>query len=194
MVNKKLFSLCWAEGGARELHNNIISQWTQSISFVTKAFCEENVSFFHISFYGVSWLQQNDVENFLKDKIKHWQLFITIQIDWKKYLYFVCLKANKLELQRYWHLRWKASNLCLFSSPFAPISSNSITSFVFFQEDQDWGIVAMVLDRMFLWVFGAAAVVGSAMILTESPSLFDPIQPIDSLITTIGMDQPPPQS
>lgn len=58
-------------------------------------------------------------------------------------------------------------------------------------EDQDWGIVAMVLDRMFLWVFGAAAVVGSAMILTESPSLFDPIQPIDSLITTIGVDAPP---
>ena len=63
-----------------------------------------------------------------------------------------------------------------------------------FQEDQDWGIVAMVLDRMFLWVFGAAAVVGSAMILTESPSLFDPIQPIDSLITTIGVDTPPPQA
>ena len=63
-----------------------------------------------------------------------------------------------------------------------------------FQEDQDWGIVAMVLDRMFLWVFGAAAVVGSFMILTESPSLFDPIQPIDSLITTIGVDTPPPQS
>lgn len=61
-------------------------------------------------------------------------------------------------------------------------------------EDQDWGIVAMVLDRMFLWVFGAAAVVGSFMILTESPSLFDPIQPIDSLITTIGVDTPPPQS
>lgn len=61
-------------------------------------------------------------------------------------------------------------------------------------EDQDWGIVAMVLDRMFLWVFGAAAVVGSTMILTESPSLFDSIQPIDSLITTIGMDTPPPQT
>ena len=65
---------------------------------------------------------------------------------------------------------------------------------IYVQEDQDWGIVAMVLDRMFLWVFGAAAVVGSAMILTESPSLFDPIQPIDSLITTIGVDTPPPQS
>merc|ERR1712134_201481 len=57
-------------------------------------------------------------------------------------------------------------------------------------EDQDWGIVAMVLDRMFLWVFGAAAVVGSTMILTESPSLFDHVVPIDALITTIGVDAP----
>lgn len=58
-------------------------------------------------------------------------------------------------------------------------------------EDQDWGIVAMVLDRMFLWVFGAAAVVGSTMILTESPSLFESTEPIDAMITTIGVDAPP---
>ena len=57
------------------------------------------------------------------------------------------------------------------------------------QEDQDWGIVAMVLDRMFLWVFGAAAVIGSTMILTESPSLFESTDPIDAMITTIGMDR-----
>jgi hypothetical protein len=31
------------------------------------------------------------------------------------------------------------------------------------QEDQDWGIVAMVLDRLFLWMFGAAAVVGKIL-------------------------------
>jgi hypothetical protein len=33
------------------------------------------------------------------------------------------------------------------------------------QEDQDWGIVAMVLDRLFLWMFGAAAVVGKIPLL-----------------------------
>ena len=49
----------------------------------------------------------------------------------------------------------------------------------------------MVLDRMFLWVFGAAAVVGSTMILTESPSLFESTEPIDAMITTIGVDAPP---
>jgi hypothetical protein len=33
------------------------------------------------------------------------------------------------------------------------------------QEDQDWGIVAMVLDRLFLWMFGAAAVVGKILVI-----------------------------
>jgi len=62
-------------------------------------------------------------------------------------------------------------------------------------EDQDWGIVAMVVDRMFLWVFGAAAVVGSTMILTESPSLFESTIPIDALITKIGsVDAPSMQN
>jgi hypothetical protein len=35
------------------------------------------------------------------------------------------------------------------------------------QEDQDWGIVAMVLDRLFLWMFGAAAVVGKILYLLD---------------------------
>ena len=61
----------------------------------------------------------------------------------------------------------------------------TVFSTSFFQEDQDWGIVAMVLDRMFLWVFGAAAVVGSTMILTESCSLFESTEQIDAIITTI---------
>jgi len=59
-------------------------------------------------------------------------------------------------------------------------------------EDQDWGIVAMVVDRMFLWVFGAAAVVGSTMILTESPSLFETTEPIDARISTIANSNSPP--
>ena len=94
------------------------------------------------------------------------------------------------------YLRGKREILTNVEREFIPHSWSYETNIFssIFQEDQDWGIVAMVLDRMFLWVFGAAAVVGSFMILTESPSLFDPIQPIDSLITTIGVDTPPPQS
>ena len=58
-----------------------------------------------------------------------------------------------------------------------------------FQEDQDWGIVAMVLDRLFLWVFGVAAILGSMMILTESPSLFETTEPIDVKISKIASEE-----
>jgi len=56
-------------------------------------------------------------------------------------------------------------------------------------EDQDWGIVAMVLDRLFLWMFGAAAVIGSFMILTESPSLFEDTEPIDVKFSNIAREE-----
>lgn len=46
-------------------------------------------------------------------------------------------------------------------------------------EDQDWGIVAMVLDRLFLWTFGIVSLVGSVIILSDSPFIYDSIFPID---------------
>jgi len=46
-------------------------------------------------------------------------------------------------------------------------------------EDQDWGIVAMVLDRLFLWTFGIVSLVGSLIILSDSPFIYDSITPID---------------
>ena len=60
-------------------------------------------------------------------------------------------------------------NLSLFSKYF----------FLLLQEDQDWGIVAMVLDRLFLWTFGTVALVGSLIILSDSPFIYDSIVPID---------------
>ena len=53
------------------------------------------------------------------------------------------------------------------------------TLFLLQQEDQDWGIVAMVLDRLFLWTFGTVALVGSLIILSDSPFIYDSIVPID---------------
>ena len=47
----------------------------------------------------------------------------------------------------------------------------------------------MVLDRLFLWIFGAAAVVGSFMILTESPSLFQKTEPIDVKFSKIAQQE-----
>lgn len=53
-------------------------------------------------------------------------------------------------------------------------------------EDQDWGIVAMVLDRLFLYMFGASALFGSYMILSNSPEE-DPehTEPIDIIHSKI---------
>ena len=60
---------------------------------------------------------------------------------------------------------------------------------VFLQEDQDWGIVAMVLDRLFLWVFGVVASVGSLVILSRSPYIYDEIRPIDILYSKIAQTE-----
>ena len=59
----------------------------------------------------------------------------------------------------------------------------------FFQEDQDWGIVAMVLDRLFLYMFGASALFGSYMILSNSPEE-DPehTEPIDIIHSKIAAE------
>ena len=57
------------------------------------------------------------------------------------------------------------------------------------QEDQDWGIVAMVLDRLFLWVFGIVASVGSLVILSRSPYIYDEIRPIDILYSKIAQTE-----
>lgn len=47
------------------------------------------------------------------------------------------------------------------------------------QVEEDWKYVAMVLDRIFLWIFTLACVLGTAMIILEAPSLYDKTKPID---------------
>ncbi|XP_055335168.1 acetylcholine receptor subunit alpha-type unc-63-like [Paramacrobiotus metropolitanus] len=43
---------------------------------------------------------------------------------------------------------------------------------------QDWKYVAMVLDRLFLWIFSIACVVGTLVIILRAPSLYDTKEPI----------------
>lgn len=57
------------------------------------------------------------------------------------------------------------------------------------QEDQDWGFVAMVLDRLFLWVFTLASVLGTILILCEAPALYDDTLPIDVEISRVYRSQ-----
>merc|ERR1711934_895661 len=44
---------------------------------------------------------------------------------------------------------------------------------------EDWKYVAMVLDRLFLWIFTVAVLVGSAGIILQAPALYDARAAID---------------
>lgn len=61
---------------------------------------------------------------------------------------------------------------------------------------EDWKYVAMVLDRLFLWIFTLAVVVGSAGIILQAPTLYDDRAPIDVRLSEIAYatakPRPPP--
>lgn len=48
----------------------------------------------------------------------------------------------------------------------------------YYQVEEDWKFAAMVLDRLFLWVFAFACVAGTAGIILQAPTLYDQSQPI----------------
>lgn len=51
---------------------------------------------------------------------------------------------------------------------------------------EDWKFVAMVLDRLFLWIFTIAVVVGTAGIILQAPTLYDSRMPIDIKLSEIA--------
>ncbi|KAG8188794.1 hypothetical protein JTE90_009186 [Oedothorax gibbosus] len=58
---------------------------------------------------------------------------------------------------------------------------------------EDWKYVAMVIDRLFLYIFTFACIVGTCGILLQAPSLYDPEKPIDVTLSKValGQDMPP---
>jgi len=50
---------------------------------------------------------------------------------------------------------------------------------------EDWKYVAMVLDRLFLWIFTVAVLVGSAGIILQAPALYDTREAIDLELSEI---------
>lgn len=55
--------------------------------------------------------------------------------------------------------------------------------------EADWQYVAMVLDRLFLWIFSLACVIGTCTILLQAPSLYDTTIPIDRLKSRVARDE-----
>ncbi|XP_052121624.1 acetylcholine receptor subunit alpha-like isoform X1 [Frankliniella occidentalis] len=51
---------------------------------------------------------------------------------------------------------------------------------------EDWKYVAMVLDRLFLWIFTLAVLVGTAGIILQAPTLYDDRMPIDVRLSEIA--------
>ncbi|XP_017761787.1 PREDICTED: acetylcholine receptor subunit alpha-like isoform X1 [Eufriesea mexicana] len=51
---------------------------------------------------------------------------------------------------------------------------------------EDWKYVAMVLDRLFLWIFTLAVLVGTAGIILQAPTLYDDRIPIDVQLSKIA--------
>ena len=45
----------------------------------------------------------------------------------------------------------------------------------------------MVLDRLFLWIFTIAVLVGTAGIILQAPTLYDDRQPLDTVLSEIGL-------
>lgn len=62
---------------------------------------------------------------------------------------------------------------------------------------EDWKYVAMVLDRLFLWIFTLAVLVGTAGIILQAPTLYDDRIPIvekfSEFAKTTVVRCPPPQ-
>lgn len=73
-----------------------------------------------------------------------------------------------------------------FSVSDATLSWSSRTKRCLLQVEDDWKYVAMVLDRIFLFAFTIACVLGTALIIFRAPTFYDNSKPIDILYSKIA--------
>ena len=52
--------------------------------------------------------------------------------------------------------------------------------------EEEWKYVALVLDRLFLWLFLITCIVGTALIILQAPTLYDNTKPIDIVLSKVG--------
>jgi len=68
----------------------------------------------------------------------------------------------------------------VYSSPIVNESSP-----VFFRQiKEDWKYVALVLDRLFLWIFTTACFVGTFGIILQAPTIYDVRVPVTNFTRT----------
>ncbi|XP_015785554.1 acetylcholine receptor subunit alpha-like [Tetranychus urticae] len=101
---------------------------------------------------------------------------------------------NSSNNQINWSCKGQPDQLCPNSSPslFSEELQRAIESILHIanhlkEEDreknviEDWKYVAMVLDRLFLWIFTLSCIIGTCVIILRAPSLYDNEIPIDHL-------------
>jgi len=54
------------------------------------------------------------------------------------------------------------------------------------QVRDDWKYVAMVLDRLFLWIFTLAVLVGTCGIILHAPTLYDTREAVDTKLSQVA--------
>ena len=66
------------------------------------------------------------------------------------------------------------------------IAQHGINADSFNGIEEEWKYVALVLDRLFLWLFLITCVVGTAIIILQAPTLYDNTKPIDIILSKVG--------
>lgn len=82
-------------------------------------------------------------------------------------------------LEEFRMVRWKFHSANLFYDLFRLIP----------QIGEEWKYVAMVLDRLFLWIFAWTTIIGTAAVFLQAPTLYDTDQPIDVLYSKVGQSE-----
>nr|CAD7409041.1 unnamed protein product [Timema cristinae] len=89
------------------------------------------------------------------------------------------------QLKTIWVARRCVCVCVLVEQPNGGRIGESMQSFSFHVKE-DWKYVAMVLDRLFLWIFTLAVLVGTAGIILQAPTLYDDRIPIDVKLSEIA--------
>lgn len=98
--------------------------------------------------------------------------------DWSCDFHWFTLQFFPFQCSRFSFSLLPTSCTSFFHWPFSLLCRHQVI--------EDWKYVALVLDRLFLWIFTIACLVGTCGIILQAPSLYDQRVPIDSQLSQIG--------